>query len=173
MCLLNVPRMGHRAHHFKRRILWYIAEFLTVQAYNKQRAENVLVSYSPVIGKANLIGTRKSPLVEAGWTEADCRRWCEDNDLLSPIYATATRGGCLFCHNQSVGQLRLLWKNYPEYWALMLKWDKDSPFAFRADGHTVHDFDRRFQLEDEGILRPREPFTWYQVDNPQMRILEV
>ena len=33
----------------------------------------------------------------------------------------------------------------------MLKWDEDSPVTFKADGHTVHDFDRRFQLEDEGF----------------------
>lgn len=37
----------------------------------------------------NLSDTKKSPLVEAGWTDADCRRWCEENDLLSPIYTTA------------------------------------------------------------------------------------
>ena len=69
----------------------------------------------------NLSDTKKSPLVEAGWDEAYCRKWCEENDLLSPIYTTATRGGCWFCHNQGVGQLRLLRRNYPELWALMLK----------------------------------------------------
>lgn len=37
----------------------------------------------------------KMPLVEIGWTEADCRKWCEERDLLSPIYTTATRGGVL------------------------------------------------------------------------------
>lgn len=47
------------------------------------------------------------PLVEIGWDEAYCRQWCEENDLLSPIYTTATRGGCWFCHNQGVDQLRL------------------------------------------------------------------
>lgn len=41
----------------------------------------------------------KMPLVEIGWTEQDCREWCEKNDLLSPIYTTASRGGCWFCHN--------------------------------------------------------------------------
>ncbi len=108
---------------------------------------------------------KKSPLVEAGWTEADCRRWCEENGLLSPIYTTATRGGCWFCHNQGVGQLRILRKNYPEYWALMLKWDNDSPVSFKADGHTVHDFDRRFGLEDAHLLRPDDPcFRWEQLD---------
>lgn len=105
------------------------------------------------------------PLVEIGWTEAICREWCEQNDLLSPIYTTATRGGCWFCHNQSVDQLRLLRKNYPDLWALLLKWDKDSPVTFKPDGHTVHDFDRRFQAEDDGlIIAGDRKFRWSQID---------
>ena len=117
----------------------------------------------------NLTETKKSPLVEAGWTETDCRRWCEENDLLSPIYTTATRGGCWFCHNQGVGQLRLLRKNYPELWALMLKWDKDSPVTFHADGHTVHDFEARFALEDAGIISPDEPWKWSYLQEVQVK----
>ena len=113
----------------------------------------------------NLTDTKKSPLVEAGWDEAKCRKWCEENNLLSPIYTTATRGGCWFCHNQGVGQLRLLRKNYPEYWALMLKWDKDSPVTFKPDGHTVHDFDRRFQMEEDGFVRPDERWKWEYLDS--------
>jgi len=70
-------------------------------------------------------------------------------------------------HNQSVGQLRLLRHNYPEYGALMLKWDSDSPVSFHPDGHTVHDFDRRFQLEDEGLLYPDDRlFRWDMLDQP-------
>jgi hypothetical protein len=105
------------------------------------------------------------PLVEIGWTEAMCREWCEKNDLLSPIYTTATRGGCWFCHNQGVDQLRLLRRDYPELWALLLKWDNDSPVTFKPDGHTVHDFDRRFQAEDDGIILPNDrKFRWSQID---------
>lgn len=120
----------------------------------------------------NLTETNRSPLVEAGWTEAMCREWCEKNDLLSPIYTTATRGGCWFCHNQGVDQLRLLRRNYPEYWALMLKWDLDSPVSFKPDGHTVHDFDARFALEDEGIITPQDKWRWaYLADEPiQLKI---
>ena len=114
----------------------------------------------------NLTETKKSPLVEAGWTEAMCREWCEKNDLLSTIYTTATRGGCWFCQNQGVNQLRLLRKNYPEYWSLMLKWDKDSPVTFKADGHTVHDFEHRFQLEDDGLILPDDKvFRWSMLDS--------
>lgn len=112
----------------------------------------------------NLTETKRSPLVEAGWDEAYCRQWCEENDLLSPIYTTATRGGCWFCHNQGVNQLRLLRKNYPDLWALMLKWGADSPVTFHADGHTVHDFERRFAAEDSGAVPQDRRFRWAMLE---------
>lgn len=149
-----------------------------------------------------LRGNKTSPLVEAGWTERDCWEWDEKNGLLSPTYTTATRGGCWFCHNQGVGQLRLLRKDYPDLWALMLKWDEDSPVTFKpakkqwvTDPHgpeiqlvysdedddvveraergywknlpgcTVHDFDRRFQMEDDGLISPDDRvFRWEMLD---------
>ena len=115
----------------------------------------------------NLNDKKISPLVQANWTEQMCRNWCEENDLLSPIYTSSARGGCWFCHNQGVDQLRRLRKNHPDLWELLLKWDKDSPVTFHADGHTVHDFDERFALEDEGIISENEPWRWaYLYDLP-------
>ena len=109
----------------------------------------------------NLTDRKRSPLVEHGITEAEARKICEELDLLSPIYTQSARGGCWFCYNQPVNQLRLLRKQYPEYWALMLKWDTDSPVTFHPDGHTVHDFDKRFQAEDEGLLTANDKtFRW-------------
>lgn len=156
---------------FARRGNWCTGE-LKIESIRaaKKSSERGVISYIGIAADEpnrfhNLTNATKSPLVEAGWTEADCRRWCEENDLLSPIYTTATRGGCWFCHNQGVGQLRLLRKNYPELWALMLKWDKDSPATFKADGRTVHDFDRRFALEDDGLIYPDDKiFRWDMLD---------
>lgn len=108
----------------------------------------------------NLSDTKLSPLIEIGWTEADCRKWCEENGLLSPIYTQSARGGCWFCHNQSVQQLRLLRKQYPDLWSLLLKWDTDSPVSFHADGHTVHDFNKRFEAEEKGIVPNDRTFRW-------------
>lgn len=108
------------------------------------------------------------PLVEIGWAEADCRQWCIDNDLLSPIYTdTCLRGGCWFCHNQGVQQLRELRHNYPDLWKLLLKWDSDSPVTFKADGHTVHDFDRRFEAEDKGFVSKDNRFHWEDLNMQQ------
>lgn len=104
------------------------------------------------------------PLVDIGWDEAYCRQWCEENKLLSPIYTTATRGGCWFCHNQGVDQLRLLRKDYPDLWTLLLKWDLDSPTTFKADGHTVHDYDKRFFLEEYELVPNDRRFRWKMLD---------
>jgi len=99
----------------------------------------------------SLSDIKRSPLVEHDIGEAWCREWCEKNNLLSPIYTTATRGGCWFCHNQNAQQLRLLRQNYPEYWALMMKWDSDSPVTFKPNGMTIHKFEELFQFEEQQI----------------------
>lgn len=90
--------------------------------------------------------------------------------MLSPTYETSYRDGCWFCHNQGVAQLRNLRKNYPDLWALLMKWDLDSPVTFKADGHTVHDFDKRFQMEDEGIVRADEKWRWEYLHSDNMNL---
>lgn len=123
--------------------------------------------------KRHSVPGKMLPLVEIGWDEAHCRKWCEDNDLLSPIYTTAARGGCWFCHNQSVEQLRLLRRTYPDLWKLLLKWDSDSPVTFHADGHTVHDFDARFALEDSGVVKPADRWLWEYLNHPPYQQLNL
>ncbi len=131
----------------KKNIVWYIG----IAADEVKRIEQHSVS-----GKV-------LPLVDIGWDENYCRQWCEENNLLSPIYASSTRGGCWFCHNQRIDQLRLLRKDYPELWKLLLKWDLDSPYPFRLDGRTVHDFEKRFQAEDDGRIEVGTKFRWKSV----------
>jgi len=59
----------------------------------------------------------------------------------------------------------------------LLKWDEDSPVTFKAPsreqpGRTVHDFERRFQMEDAGWLLPGDKaFKWAQLDGDvQMKL---
>ena len=108
------------------------------------------------------------PLVDIGWDEAYCRKWCEENDLLSPIYTDSSRGGCWFCHNQGVDQLRLLRSRYPEYWQMLLKWDWDSPVKFRPNGTTVHDYDLRFTAEDLNLVPKDRKFRWKMLEDPKL-----
>lgn len=117
------------------------------------------------IGKKNKV----LPLVQIGWDEALCGLEAKYLDMLSPTYTTSMRDGCWFCHNQGIAQLRNLRKNYPDLWAKLMALDLDSPVTFHADGHTVHDFDRRFQCEDEGIIKADEKFRWADIEQPQLR----
>lgn len=112
------------------------------------------------------------PLVEAGWDEDMCGLWCKYNDMLSPTYSHSYRDGCWFCHNQGIDQLKYLYHNYPELWEKLLTLDTDSPVTFHADGHTVHDFDRRFKWEDEGYLPTGTSFRWDDTVNQQMNIYQ-
>ena len=109
---------------------------------------------------------KRAPLVEFGIEEDLCGLYCRYDRCLGPSYETSCRDGCWFCHNQGVDSLRNLWRNYPDYWELLLKWDKDSPVTFKADGHTVHDFDRRFQMEVERKIPTDRTFRWAMLDNP-------
>lgn len=106
------------------------------------------------------------PLVQAGWDEDMCGLWCQYSGVLSPSYEHGYRDGCWLCVNQGVDQLRRLRHDWPDLWELMLKWDDDSPVSFHADGRTVHDFDRRFQMEDDGVVDEKERWRWEWLDNP-------
>ena len=109
---------------------------------------------------------KRAPLVEFGIDEDLCGLYCQYAGMLGPTYETSCRDGCWFCHNQGVDQLRLLRRNYPDLWALLMKWDLDSPISFKADGHTVHDFDRRFRMEDEGKIPTDRTFRWSMLYKP-------
>lgn len=131
---------------------------------NKNSIQYIGIAYDEPQRFKVLRDKKISPLVEAEWTEKMCYDWCKENDLLSPIYQNTTRGGCWFCHNQSVAEMRYLRHNYPEYWKLLLKWDKDSPTLFTVH-HTVEDYDKRFQLEDLGLIFPDDTrFRWKWVE---------
>lgn len=117
---------------------------------------------------------KSMPLVDIGWTEADAMQWCRENDLVSPAYETSFRDGCWFCPCQNIDSLRALRRDWPDLWALMLKWDKDSPIDFTPDGKNVRDYDRRFALEDAGLIDRSRTFRWKSLDilEKQQRLWE-
>lgn len=114
------------------------------------------------------------PLVQIGWEESLCGLEAQYMNMLAPTYTDESlRDGCWFCHNQGIAQLRNLRKKYPDLWALLLKWDNDSPVTFHADGHTVHDFDKRFALEDAGLIDPTKRFLWKMIEDDYPHQLQI
>lgn len=136
-----------------------------------QRASKNIVEYIGIAADepkrfSQLNDKKRAPLVEFGIEEECCGLYCKYNNILSPSYETSFRDGCWFCHNQGVDQLRILRRNHPNLWNLLMKWDLDSPVSFKADGHTVHDFDERFRMEDLGMVPTDNTFRWKMLEEP-------
>lgn len=102
----------------------------------------------------------RMPLVEAGITEPEAYKMCEELGCLAPTYQTGARDGCWFCHNQGNDQLRRLFRDYPELWERLLPMDDDSPVKFKPNGCTLRDYDTRFRAEREGLVLPTDVWDW-------------
>lgn len=92
----------------------------------------------------------RTPLVDWKMTEADCLQYLKDRGFHNKLYDEFARLGCWFCPKQNLNSLRTLRKNYPELWAMLLEWDKDTDRSFRSDGKKVWELEERFKNEEIG-----------------------
>ena len=83
-----------------------------------------------------------APLAEHGITEAMTHEINERNNLTNPLYEIFDRLGCWFCPKQSIKSLAKVRELYPELWAKMLEWDKESPVKFSPQ-YTLADIEKR------------------------------
>lgn len=78
---------------------------------------------------------------------------CQAEGLLSPLYAFTGRGGCWFCPNASMRELRHLYNAHPDLWQLLLELQNAPNKATERfnRSYTLHDLDLRFSLEGEQL----------------------
>ena len=144
-----------------------------VGAINTGDIEYIGIAYDEKKRHKIISETKVAPLVDFGIDEDLCGLYCKYEGILSPTYESSYRDGCWFCDNQGLDQLRILRKKHPNLWALLLKWDKDSPVTFKADGHTVHDYDRRFEQEEQGIVPKDKTFRWSMLDEERQLMITI
>ena len=85
---------------------------------------------------ARLAGTNKVSLLDKyDLTEADAYRLCEQNGLLSPIYAHCRRNGCWFCPNASDAELHHMICNHPELFGRLITWEQEDNVFHRRMTH--------------------------------------
>ena len=91
----------------------------------------------------------RHPLVEWGWTEADCLKYCYRYGYdWEGLYEIFSRVSCWCCPLQRVGELKKLRKHFPNLWEELRDMDKRTWRQFLAN-YSVEDLETRFQLEDE------------------------
>ena len=99
------------------------------------------------------------PLVEWGMTEADCLKYCYDRGFdWGGLYDIWDRVSCWCCPLQGLGNLRKLRKYRPELWERLKEMDRliNEKCVTKKDFHfrcSLTDIERRFELEDEYIVR--------------------
>lgn len=112
---------------------------------------------------------KRSALVEYGVTEAGAMEICKRLGWVSPTYLHSGRDGCWFCPCQGLDQLRRLYNEFPEYWRMMMDWDKDTKKRFKID-HTLEEYDRRFQMEKEDLVPVGRKFRWSMIEKEDKQL---
>ena len=86
-------------------------------------------------------GRQVSLLEKYNFTEKDAWEFCRKVGLLSPVYAFTDRGGCWFCPNAKLPELRHLYDHHPDLWARMLELQA-------IPGKTTEKFNRTQKFSD-------------------------
>lgn len=102
-----------------------------------------------IVRKSNTAKNKRMPLVEWGWSEADCLKYCYEKGYdWGGLYETFDRASCWCCPLQSIDSLRKLYLHYPDLWNELKEMDSKTWRQFRAD-YSIEKLERRFQYENE------------------------
>ena len=95
-------------------------------------------------------GRQVSLLAKYNFTEKAAWEFCRKAGLLSPVYAFTDRGGCWFCPNAKLSELRHLYDHHPDLWSRMM--------ALQAiPGKTTEKFNRTQKFSDiDAIFRQED-----------------
>lgn len=88
------------------------------------------------------------PLVDWKVTEEDALQYCHKKGFdWGGLYEKYKRVSCWNCPLQSLKDLKVLWKDFPEYWKKLIEMQKQSKWQFRMD-YTLEQLDERFRREE-------------------------
>lgn len=104
-----------------------------------------------------LEGKKISLLDKYGFTEQDAKELCKKHGLLSPMYEFTDRGGCWFCPNAKMKELRHLYDHHRNLWNLMLLLQK-------APNKASELFNRKLRFDEIDEI--------FRMDDAQMTIFD-
>jgi len=94
------------------------------------------------------------PLVDWKITENDALNYCYKKGFKwTGLYMKYKRVSCWNCPLQSLNDLKVLWRDFPEHWKKLLEMQKQSKWQFRMD-YTLAELDEKFRFEE----------NYYQLD---------
>lgn len=92
------------------------------------------------------------PLIKHKMTEEKCLQYCykqgitwEENGI--ELYDILDRVSCKHCQNKNLKELRNIWEYLPDVWEQFKWWQAHTPYAYRSNGKTIFDLEKRFEAE--------------------------
>ena len=101
--------------------------------------------------EANQNPNHRHPLMDWGWTEADCLKYCYAHGFdWGGLYEIFHRVSCWCCPLKSLPELRNLWKQFPDLWERLKDMEHRTYRKFLKN-YTVDQLEIRFQFEEERL----------------------
>ena len=122
-----------------------------IKSYLRQiRKERQVIEYLGIAAdEPKRIKDKRYPLVEWGWTEADCLNYCKEKGFdWGGLYDIFKRVSCWCCPLQSLDSCRKLRHNFPDLWATLLDWQHKTWKNFKGD-YSVDALEARFAEEEQ------------------------
>lgn len=89
-------------------------------------------------------------LVDWNMTEQDCLNYCYSKGFdWNGLYEKFSRLSCWCCPLQKIGELKILYNNYPDLWNKLQYWQDNTYRKFRPD-YNIEDLTKRFKNDDIG-----------------------
>lgn len=102
----------------------------------------------------------KYPLIDWEMTEKDCLEYCYSKGFdWNGLYEKFDRVSCYLCPLQRLGELKIIYRDYPEFWQKMKEYDfrsiKQFGRKFRSD-YSIQELEEKFYWEDRQITMFKE-----------------
>lgn len=154
----NKGKKGYSWPDFRNRWCTRCLKFDPIKQYLKQYKNYEVVEYHGIAldeihrTKKNKGRNIKYPLVKWKMTEKNCLEYCYKHGFnWSGLYEKFDRVSCYLCPLQRLGELKVIYKDYPHLWQKMKELDKRSirrfNRKFRAD-YSIEELEKKFNKED-------------------------
>lgn len=156
MLLHHVKKNGTVGYSFPDfRNRWCTAYFKRdhIKSYLKDiRKTHSVIHYIGIAAdEPKRIKEHRYPLVEWGWSEADCLDYCKSKGFdWGGLYDVFTRLSCWCCPLKRLEELEALRKHFPELWDKLKEWESKTWRTFRSNCRLV-DLEKKFDACDGQI----------------------
>ena len=133
-----------------------------------KKSYNVIQYIGIAADEPKRIKDKTYPLVEWGWAEIDCLRYCHDKGFdWNGLYELFGRVSCWCCPLKNLNELRILRKHFPDLWEKLLDWQSRTWRKFKAD-YSIQELEIRFQLEEE-FTKAGKPCGRYKIFRDELK----